>query len=361
MELCRYSTKTIPLTRQFITCTFLSKESAILFLPMAVWFVVTVRRDAGRFLFWGAYVGVAVMWWMLRRAAIGDGMQAVVMLDNPLVMASVGERLLTALVVQWHYLFLQGVPVGLSSDYSYAQIPLVQSFWTFDVLFMVGILGFAGWVAWRVRHTHPFVPFLLGSYVLLFGLTSNALLPIGTVMGERLVYAPSMCLCVLGGWGVTCLPRDWVWWVGGALVLVYCGVTLDRLAVWQNAQTFYPAQVASALNSAKAHYAVAHEVYQPAGEWDQATEHYRRAVKILPNYPDAWNNLGLVKKDRGDLMGAIVAYETALKWHNEHVAARVNLGQAFQRLGGNDKAIDAYQIALSVDSIHRIFGSFISH
>ncbi|MFT5370183.1 MAG: tetratricopeptide (TPR) repeat protein, partial [Candidatus Latescibacterota bacterium] len=167
----------------------------------------------------------------------------------------------------------------------------------------------------------------------------------------------SMCLCVLGGWGVTCLPRDWVWWVGGALVLVYCGVTLDRLSVWQNAQTFYPAQVASAPNSAKAHYAVAHEVYQPAGEWDQATEHYRRAVEILPNYPDAWNDLGLVKKDRGDLMGAIAAYETALQWHNGHVAARVNLGQAFQSLGENDQAVSAYEVVLSVDSIHAIAGN----
>jgi len=176
-------------------------------------------------------------------------------------------------------------------------------------------------------------------------------------MAERLVYAPSICLCVLGGWGITRLPRHWVWWFGGGLVVVYGCVTMLRLRVWQDPQTFYTAQVTSASQSAKAHYAVAHKVYQPDDEWDLAAEHYARAVEILPNYPDAWNNLGVVKKDQGDLLGALAAYEMALKWHQGHVAARVNVGQAFQNLGEKEKAIDAYVMALEGDSTHAIAGN----
>jgi tetratricopeptide (TPR) repeat protein len=148
-----------------------------------------------------------------------------------------------------------------------------------------------------------------------------------------------------------------MWCLGSVWILVYGGLTIDRLGVWQNAEVFYTALVATSPNSAKAHYAVANEVYQPNGALDLATAHYLRAVEILPNYPDAWNNLGVVRKDDGDWEGAIAAYKTALRWHGGHVAARVNLGQAFQNLGENDKAIAAYARALDVDSTHAIAGN----
>jgi hypothetical protein len=154
-------------------CLFLallSKESALLFLPVAIWYTLTVRRHSERLFLWHwvGYVLIAGVWGVLRSVAIGDALQAVVMLDNPMVLASPWERVLTALAVQGRYVFLQVIPVGLSADYSYNQIPLVHSVWTGDVLFSIGILGMGAWWAWRVRQTHPFVPFLLGCYVLLF-------------------------------------------------------------------------------------------------------------------------------------------------------------------------------------------------
>jgi tetratricopeptide (TPR) repeat protein len=341
----------------FLLLALWSKESGLLFLPVALWFDVSVAKNTDRAPFWHwiGYAGVVGLWWISRSAALGDALQAVVMLDNPMAMASVPERVLTALSVQWKYLILQTVPIGLSTDYSYAQIPLVHTLWTIDVMLMLGFLGGVGWGIWRFWNSR--VPFLLGSYVLLFALTANVLVPIGTVMAERLAYAPSIVLCVLAGAGLASLSRDWMWRVGVVLVLIYSGITLERLAVWKNARTFYAAQVVSAPNSAKAHYSVAHEVYQPSGRLDQAEEHYRRALEILPNYPDAWNNLGVIKKDKGDVEGAITDYRTALQWHRGHVASRVNLGQAYQDMGETDRAIKAYLEALGVDSTHAIAGN----
>lgn len=336
----------------------LSKESAILFVPVAVWYLLTVQKKSERFSFWyGVYIAVLLVWWTLRTSAIGDGLQAVVFLDNPLVVTSVGDRLLTALRIQWHYLFLQVVPMDLSSDYSYAQIPIVQSVWNLNIWLFAGVLIGGGWIAYRMRKTHPLIPFLYGAYVILFGLTSNLFFPIGTIMGERLAYAPSLALCILGGWGVTHFSENKMWWLGGTLVVIYAGVAIHRLSVWQEPATFYPAQVAFAPNSAKAHYAVAHEVYQPAGELDRAIQHYERAVEIFPKYPDAWNNLGVAKKDRGNIAEAIAAYEQALIWHDKYVPARVNLGQAFQNLGAFGKAQEVYVQALEIDSTHAIAGN----
>lgn len=333
----------------------LCKESAVLFLPVAVWYAVVMKTTTRLFDVRNlVYVGVVLVWWAMRSVAIGDGLQAVVMIDNPLVMASVGERVLTALAIQWKYLFLQVIPIGLSADYSYNQIPVIQSFLSGEVLLFLGVVVLGIGLSWRFWHTEPVVPFLLGIYVLLFGLTSNVFFPIGTIMGERLAYSPSLSVCVLGGWCLAILPRVWMWRLGGVLLVIYAGITWQRLGVWENAYTFYVAQVEASPQSAKAHYAVAHEVYQPAEQFEQAKAHYERAVEILPNYPDAWNNLGVLKKDHGLLAEAIADYETALKWHADHVAARVNLGQAFQTMGNAQLAIEAYERALKVDSTHAV-------
>ena len=244
--------------------------------------------------------------------------------------------------------------MGLSSDYSYNQIPPLESGYSVDLFLFIALTAVGIWGAWSFRRTHPFAPFLVVSYFLMFGLTSNVFFPIGTIMAERLAYALSLCLCVLGGWGLSRLPGLWMWRVGILLVAVYGCATWSRLAVWQNAHTFYTAQVASAPNSARAHYALAHEVYQPEGQLTAAESQYRRAVAIMPNFPDAWNNLGVVKKDQGNSEEAVVCYQAALSWHSDHVAARVNLGQAYQNLGQNDRAMEAYRIALSADSIHAV-------
>ncbi|MDA0710039.1 MAG: hypothetical protein O3B73_07515 [bacterium] len=79
----------------------LSKESAILMLPVALWAAAILHMRPRRILLRYAlvYGGIVVLWWMLRSEAIGTVLQAVVMLDNPLALVSATQRILTALAV----------------------------------------------------------------------------------------------------------------------------------------------------------------------------------------------------------------------------------------------------------------------
>lgn len=47
-------------------------------------------------------------------------------------------------------------------------------------------------------------------------------------------------------------------------------------------------------------------------QYDQALEHYQRAIQIQPNYPQAHCNMGVIYKERGELEVAISCYEKAL-------------------------------------------------
>ncbi len=330
-----------------------SKESAVAFLPLVVWMDVSLGFG-GRWrtaVSYGVYGLVTVGWFAVRAMAVGDRLQVVLKLDNPLVATSLVERVLTAARVQFEYLRLQFLPVGLSSDYSFNQIPVVSS------VFDPGFLAFAAVVpaslvcGWLLRRRHPLVLFAVVGYAVLFLLTSNFLIPIGTVMGERLAYAPSLFFCMLLGYGM------WVFYrragraatiVLGAVLACYGALTVDRNRTWADDGIFFQTQVRSAPNSAKANYS-AGRWYHLVGDVGRAVSYYRRAVEILPDYPDAWNNLGVAYKDKGDMQAAIGAYRRAIALHAGYENAHFNLGQAYDLLGEYNRAVNAYQTAIRLN------------
>ena len=62
--------------------------------------------------------------------------------DNPLVYVSSGVRIRTAIVVLWEYVQQLALPVRLSADYSYNQIPLVLSW--LDPRLLIAVAAFVG-------------------------------------------------------------------------------------------------------------------------------------------------------------------------------------------------------------------------
>jgi glycosyltransferase involved in cell wall biosynthesis len=84
----------------------------------------------------------------------------------------------------------------------------------------------------------------------------------------------------------------------------------------------------------------------------QALVHYQAAIK-LPIYPmlklGAYNNLGNLLKDAGDLNNAKKAYETALKIDPNFAAGHYNLGMTLKALGQFVDAIACYQKAIKLN------------
>ena len=58
-------------------------------------------------------------------------------------------------------------------------------------------------------------------------------------------------------------------------------------------------------------------------QYDVALEHYKRAVALLPNYPQAHCNMGVIFKERGELELAISCYEKALSYSPNYCAVQV--------------------------------------
>jgi Flp pilus assembly protein TadD len=328
-----------------------AKESAVAFLPLIVWLDLWLRRSQvrSRLRWYGVYAAVALAWFGIRHLVVGNTPLVIMHLDNPVAHASVIERGLTAVAAQGMYLRRLVLPIGLSSDYSFAQIPVVHGLLDVRLLGAVVGLGVAVWLAWRLRSRVPVATFAVVGYAILFLPVSNLLFPIGTIMGERLAYAPSVFFCLLSGLGVDWLRarlgRTAAMVMLGSILAAWAVLGIARNTTWASPEIFYRTQVRTAPLSAKARFNVA-RIEQAAGRLDAARVSYERAVAIEPTYADAWNNLGAVRREGGDLDGAVRAYEQALRILPSYPRACFNLGQVRYQRGDLVGAASSFETAI---------------
>ena len=77
---------------------------------------------------------------------------------------------------------------------------------------------------------------------------------------------------------------------------------------------------------------------------DSAIDSYKQALKIKPDYADAYNNMGVALRNKGELEAAIDSYKQALKIKPDYAEAYNNMGIALLRNKGDlEAAIDSYK------------------
>jgi tetratricopeptide (TPR) repeat protein len=87
---------------------------------------------------------------------------------------------------------------------------------------------------------------------------------------------------------------------------------------------------------------------QEKGELNAALDSYKQALKIKPDYAKAYNNMGNALQEKVELDAAIDSYKQALKIKPDYAEALSNLGGALQEKGEQDAAIDSYKQALKI-------------
>ena len=82
--------------------------------------------------------------------------------------------------------------------------------------------------------------------------------------------------------------------------------------------------------------------------YDAAIDSYNQAIKIKPDYAEAYNNLGIALKDTGDFNAAIDSYKRAIKIKPDYADAYYNMGNALKGKGEFNAATDSYKQAIKI-------------
>ncbi|MCY2960382.1 MAG: DUF1736 domain-containing protein [Planctomycetota bacterium] len=321
-----------------------SKESALGFLPFALALDALLPQGARRFRP-RAWIGPALalaIYLALRMQAL-DGVQPrPMLLENPSGTVSALERIATAARVQTLYLGLLAWPFGLSSDYSFDQIPIVSSLRDPRVLLFVGIAAVALYAAWHWRATRPRVAIAVLAYVCLFAVTSNVLFPIGTIAAERLVYAPTLAAGLLVAEALVIAAERGLGraaWVAATAIVLAAGLaSVDRNRVWADDVTLFRDQVKTAPRSAKGHLNLGIAL-QRAGDNEGAARALETSLAIYPDNSHTWYSLGVALYNvRAEPKRVVQAFDNALRYGPMHHDARVKLILVLLQLHAKDDA-----------------------
>lgn len=250
----------------FFLLALLSKEAAVLILPLALLALIMFRERSVKSVITPGLVlfGIAVVWlvwheWVIRSSPaemITYDYRNNALLSNP----SFVDQLGTAIGLQARYWLKMLVGYPLSWNYSFNEIPVNGFADIWPWISLLGI-GAAAYFAWKTFRSQPVISFAIVFYFVTIILTSNIFYRIGDIFAERFTFVPSIGFCILVAALVLryrkseVLPKMSSTAIGivAILILVYAGRTFARTSDWKDETTLFLADVDHAPQSARVH------------------------------------------------------------------------------------------------------------
>ena len=87
-------------------------------------------------------------------------------------------------------------------------------------------------------------------------------------------------------------------------------------------------------------------MYRQEKRHSEAKELLERAVKINPEFPAAWMNLGIVQASLGHFRDSEGSYRNALRLRPRYADCHFNLGNLHLKAGDVAAAIEEFEIAI---------------
>ncbi len=244
--------------------------------------------------------------------------------DNPIMGAGFVEGRMTAFKVLARYVGLFLWPAKLSPDYSYNEIPVrTDPIGVVGLLLCLGAAALAIW-AWR---KHRALTFAIAIFFFAIAPVSNIFLVIGSVMGERFAYLPSLGCTAAVVYGLHRLwidaphRRTAIAATVGIVALVFAVRTHARNDDWNDDQRMWESAVDASPGSFKTHINLAAAIPRNAAGWNRIVDEAGRALAIIDSVPDDRNtavpfrNAGVLYRAYGEHLASVNDTAGAAQWY----------------------------------------------
>ena len=260
-------------------------------------------------------------------------------------------RIENALVSYGLYLWKTFWPVSLAAFYPPALLSLGNVALVTGVLIAISVWA----VAQRKQRPYLLAGWLwyLGTLVPVIGLVQVG----SQSMADRYAYIPLIGIFVIVAWLAAEAGAAWniapgkraiiagSWVVGLALVTwQQIGYWRSPVDLWMHAISVTGDNVIAENNLGIA--------FSELGRDDEASQHFRNAIRIKYSLAEAHINLGALLQKRGELPEAIQEYQAVLATSSDREDLRManhNLGTAYRELGDLQTAREYYKKVLEID------------
>ena len=210
-------------------------------------------------------------------------------------------------------------------------------------------------LAWRRRR-----PYLLAGWLWYLGMLVPVigLVQVGEqAMADRYTYLTQIGLYIALAWACAEVaarsPRQ-ARAIGVAAALGLAALTVctwRQTTFWQDSETLWTHALKCTTENVTAHNNLGNHLLE-AGRFEEAIDHFRRAVDIMPECAEAHNNLGNALAKVGQSDEAIVHFHRALDFKPDYATAYYNLGSVLADRGRPDEAIRCLRTALEIQPGH---------
>lgn len=259
---------------------------------------------------------------ILRLHVMGSRLPVFTRFDNPASVSSTPTRQLTYNYLAMVNLRLLILPYDLCCDWTMGTIPLIESL--FDIR-NIGTIVAYGMILFLLttavitknRQLSIIIIISLALLILPFLPASNLFFPVGFVIAERVLYAPSMGFCMLVGYGWSILAEK-----------RYPKLSTILLAI----------------------LLLSHSVKTYVRNYDWIDEYsiFMSGLKVNTNNAKLFNNVGHALEGQGRYIEALDYFNQAVSVQVDDIGAHINVGRTYNHLKMFKEAEDAYLRAKSL-------------
>lgn len=362
------------------TIGYMSKVNIMTFvvvIPLVFWYFTDIKPGKMAI---SSLMLLAVMLLVLTipRLILPNAVRPMQYIENPLMFDhGFMERIGTSMMALLFYLKMLVFPHPLRFYYGFDMIPIVTLANPLAILSLVLHLGMFVYAIYTFRKK-SLLSFAILFYLVNISLFSNIINPPAGIVAERFLYIASLGFCIALAYGLFLLLRQnpenkslqpkystYIVLIAIALSIPASAKTIDRNNDWDNEISLYEADMPHLEKSAKANFIYATNLRSKVVEQlktgtkknllksdiEKIIKHYKLAVGIYPEYPDAYNNLGeslLLLLNESD--SAVKYLEKAVELNPGLTSAFFNLGYTYQITNQPEKAIENYEKALAIES-----------
>ena len=293
----------------------------------------------------------ALVWEKTPFFAITLGVCVLTMLAQEQAIASTAgltvlQRLANVVVAYAHYVSAMFVPVNLAVFYPY-QLLLPAS----TILLACLVIAVVSLLAIFNARRRPYLLigwlWYLGTLVPVIGLVQVG----DQAWADRYTYLPLIGLFVFVVWGAA-------EWIGhrtrlrvaavAVMAIVLLATTSVQLRHWKNTRTLF-AHADRVTQENQMAATILGSLLAQEGRLDEAIEHFRRALRYKPGYPEAHFFLGHTFDQQGRLEEAAVEYQSALRFKPMQEQTHIFLAITLAKQKKLEEAVSHYLAALKLN------------
>lgn len=334
-------------------CSFLSKESSapfVLLTPLSIYLFKSSRLMADIWKLTVVYAIVFILYLTIRTSVVGwpSGELPTELMNNPFIKVLDGEYIPFSSSEKWasimwslaKYFQLLVFPHPLTHDY-YPRFIDVVDFNDPTVILSVIMNASLLLIFLLGLKKKSFISYLIFFYYSTIALTSNILFPVGTHLSERFLFIPSLAFALWMAYTAIEFIKKYKYYASHVIILLIVSLTLlsaktiSRNGVWKDDFTLFTTDVSTSGHSAKVRNAAAGALLSKAAKINdpsekeqlsaQAVVHLNKAIEIHPRYKNAHLLLGNAYFYQNQYERAISAYQMALSLDPDYAEAEDNL------------------------------------